>query len=194
MQPAKRRRRSPAASTARPSKLARENNLSAAEEQEIQAAFTLFAIPHQNSSHQKVTGPTDGVLPVADVRRVLIALSLTPTSAELQEYLSILDPDSEGFVEYEPFVAICALKMQSRMRTGEDHQREVDEAWDLFDKNHEERITLATLREVAERLGQEVTDEVLRDMLLEANGGAGVNRGVDKGEFESVMRRAGVWR
>jgi hypothetical protein len=39
-----------------------------------------------------------------------------------------------------------------------------------------------------------VTEEVLRDMILEANGGAGVGRGVRKGEFDGVMRRAGVWR
>jgi len=31
-------------------------------------------------------------------------------------------------------------------------------------------------------------------MILEANGGKGVGRGVEKGEFEGIMRRAGVWR
>lgn len=39
-----------------------------------------------------------------------------------------------------------------------------------------------------------VTEELLRDMILEANGGAGVGRGVRKDEFDGVMRRAGVWR
>ncbi len=70
-------------------------------------------------------------------------------------------------------------------------------------------ITLADLRRVAALLrldgsggggegggkGREVvTEEVLRDMILEANGGRGVGVGVGKGEFEGVMRRAGVWR
>lgn len=47
-----------------------------------------------------------------------------------------------------------------------------------------------------DRPGEEggVTEEVLRDMILEANGGAGVGAGVGKGEFDGVMRRAGVWR
>jgi len=31
-------------------------------------------------------------------------------------------------------------------------------------------------------------------MILEANGGGGVGKGVDKGEFEAVLRRAGVWK
>lgn len=40
----------------------------------------------------------------------------------------------------------------------------------------------------------EVSEEVLRDMILEANGGAGVQRGVKREEFEGVMKRAGMWR
>ncbi len=55
-------------------------------------------------------------------------------------------------------------------------------------------LTLPHLRRVAALLKQEATDELLRDMILEANGGAGVARGVRKDEFENVMRRAGVWR
>jgi len=39
-----------------------------------------------------------------------------------------------------------------------------------------------------------VTEELLRDMILEANGGAGVEEGVRKEEFDAVLRRAGVWR
>lgn len=35
---------------------------------------------------------------------------------------------------------------------------------------------------------------MLRDMVLEGNGGVGVERGVEKDEFDDVMRRAGVWR
>ncbi len=58
----------------------------------------------------------------------------------------------------------------------------------------EEKITLATLKRVAKALKEDVEDELLRDMILEANGGAGVGRGVEKDEFEAVMRRAGVWR
>jgi hypothetical protein len=43
-------------------------------------------------------------------------------------------------------------------------------------------------------LKEDVDEELLRDMILEANGGAGVGRGVEKDEFESVLRRAGIWK
>lgn len=59
-------------------------------------------------------------------------------------------------------------------------------------------ITVTHLKRVAALLkqGEEegVTEELLRDMILEANGGAGVGKGVRKDEFDEVMRRAGVWR
>jgi len=53
---------------------------------------------------------------------------------------------------------------------------------------------LATLKRVARMLKEDVDENVLRDMILEANGGAGVGKGVEKEEFEGVMRRANVWR
>jgi hypothetical protein len=43
-------------------------------------------------------------------------------------------------------------------------------------------------------LKEDVSDDLLRDMILEANGGAGVGEGVERDEFEGIMRRAGAWR
>lgn len=98
-------------------------------------------------------------------------------------------------------MAICALKMHARDRTGGAHEQEVDEAFSLFTNNGAgdaapavPAITMAHLRRVAATLKEEVGDDLLRDMILEANGGAGVGKGVNKDEFEGVMRRAGVWR
>jgi hypothetical protein len=50
------------------------------------------------------------------------------------------------------------------------------------------------LKRVAAALKEDVSDDLLKDMILEANGGAGVGKGVERGDFEEVMRRAGVWR
>lgn len=139
------------------------------------------------------------------------ALNLTPTKPELREFLSILDPDDEGHAPYEPFVAICALKLHARDDdTDETHAAEVDEAFRLFVGNNANApsntdndnddggagptLTLGHLKRVAMTLKQDVDDQLLKDMILEANGGAGVGRGVGRAEFEEVMRRAGVWK
>lgn len=57
------------------------------------------------------------------------------------------------------------------------------------------RITLADLKRIARELREDVDEKVLRMMIEEANGESGrgvVERGVGRGEFEGVMRRAGV--
>ncbi|KAE9370478.1 EF-hand superfamily Ca2+-modulated protein [Stipitochalara longipes BDJ] len=190
--PAKRRAGSPAASAPkqRQSKLAKENKITNEEETEIKEAFELFA---RKKSDKK--GEKEKVLPIADVRRAMIALDIPPSPSELHEFTSILDPDEEGFTEYEQFLAICALKFHSRERTSDSHAQEVDEAFRLFTSGGGEgKITLATLKRVAKALKEDVEEDLLRDMILEANGGAGVGKGVEKDEFEGVMRRAGVWR
>lgn len=130
------------------------------------------------------------------------ALDIPPKDKnELNEFLSILDPEDEGYADYPSFVAICALKLHARDAGGsETHVREVDDAFGLFTGTNQDGepqsgvITLAHLRRVAAVLKEEVDDDLLRDMILEANGGAGVGKGVRKGDFEKVMKRAGVWR
>jgi Ca2+-binding EF-hand superfamily protein len=122
------------------------------------------------------------------VRRALTALGAPASSpAELRELVDVLDPEAEGWVAYENFVAVAALKLAAR---GEEELRgEVERAWRLFVQPGEDRITFATLKRVARELREEVDESVLRDMMREAGGGGVV--GIK--EFEGVMRRAGVF-
>ena len=46
---------------------------------------------------------------------------------------------------------------------------------------------------MARELKEDVSDEMLRNMVLEANGGAGLSKGVGVEDFEVVMTRAGVF-
>ncbi|KAI0897988.1 EF-hand [Annulohypoxylon nitens] len=189
------KRKAAAASTSEPkerqSKLAKEHNISAREEREIKEAFALFSEPME--------GEKEGVIPTKDVKRAMVALGLPPSKPELKEFLEILDPDDEGYASYEPFLAICALKLHARVSSGPDAD-EVDEAFRLFTgaaaggESGEAKLTLAHLKRVAMTLRQDVDEALLRDMILEANGGAGVGKGVGRAEFEEVMRRAGAWK
>ena len=75
-------------------------------------------------------------------------------------------------------------------------QREVEDAFRLFTAmgGEDGKITLGCLKRVAKELKEDVPEQVMRDMLLEANGGSGIGRGVGIKDFEGVMRRAGVFR
>ncbi|KAK2481147.1 hypothetical protein H9L39_06786 [Fusarium oxysporum f. sp. albedinis] len=175
-----------AAPKARQSKLAMEHNVTAQEEGEIREAFSLFAEPMDGEKH--------GVLPIDDVKSALIALGVPPSShAELKEFISILDPENDGYATFEPFFAICALKFHTREHDSDAHRAEVEEAFRLFTNGQDGPITLAHLRRVAAVLKEDVDEELLKDMILEANGGVGVARGVGVEEFDGVMKSAGVW-
>ncbi|KAK3166813.1 hypothetical protein OEA41_009938 [Lepraria neglecta] len=182
------KRRAPAPTPApkekapRQSALAKEHNISAATESEIKEAFSLFA----NS---------DKELPSPSLRRALTALGVPPSSSsELQDLLDAADPEDTGSIEYKHFVAVAVLKLGNRSE--ESVQREVEDAFRLFTDmgGGDGKITMGCLKRVARELKEDVPEQVLRDMLLEANGGSGVGRGVGIKDFEGVMRRAGVFR
>ncbi|EEU44673.1 uncharacterized protein NECHADRAFT_84686 [Fusarium vanettenii 77-13-4] len=176
-----------AAPKPRQSKLAKEHNVTPQEEGEIREAFSLFAEPMDGEKH--------GVLPIDDVKSALIALGVPASSPEeLKEFISILDPESDGYATFEPFFAICALKFHTREHNSDAHREEVEEAFRLFTNGQDGPITLAHLRRVAAVLKEDVDEELLKDMILEANGGVGVARGVGVDEFDGVMKSAGVWR
>ncbi len=121
------------------------------------------------------------------------AQGIPPRNAqELSSFIEILDPDSTGYATYADFVAICALKINAR--SDDSKAEEVSTAYRLFTKGTEGPISIAHLHRVARELKEDVSDDMLRNMILEANGGAGLTKGVALEDFESVMIRAGVFQ
>ncbi|CDM31049.1 hypothetical protein DTO013E5_313 [Penicillium roqueforti] len=172
----------------RASKLAKENNITGEEENEIKEVFHLFSDKNADFPDEK-----EGVIPREDVRKALVALGLPPTdSTELAEILSALDPTLTGYVPYSPFVSIAAAKLRSR--DDDAMAAEVDDAYQLFTRGTNGPITLSHLRRIARELKEDsVGDDILKDMILEGNGGAGLSAGVTLEQFHDVMTRAGVF-
>lgn len=187
------KRKQPAASTSaakptqkRRSKLAKENDITADEEAEIQDAFELFAARNKGQETK------ESVIAAKDVRRCLIALNIPPTDpAEMQEILDTVDAEGTGWVSYEHFVAVAALKLHAKHEDPDAMNQEVVAAYKLFTKGQEREINLNDLRRVAKDLREDVPENVLKDMIREATGG-GLG-GVSMEDFEGVMRRAGVF-
>ncbi|THW92517.1 EF-hand [Aureobasidium pullulans] len=154
----------------RASKLAKENDITADQENEILEAFALFAV----TDNPDYSDEKEGVLRTEDVRRCLIALNTPPTSsAELSEILEAVDPEESGFVTYAYFIAVAALKLHAKHNDPEQQNEEVDAAFTLFTRGEGDFITLAHLRRVARELREDVPDKMLRDMIKEATSGGG---------------------
>ena len=115
----------------------------------------------------------------------------------MEEFIETLDPESEGYVTYPHLLALCAIQLKSK--TDETKAEEVETAFNLFHTGpgaggRENVIRLQDLRAVAKVLKEDVSDEVLKAMMLEANGGKSVGAGVGIDEFQSIMTRAGVFQ
>ncbi|KAL4868049.1 hypothetical protein BDV12DRAFT_107692 [Aspergillus spectabilis] len=190
MPPKKRSAPSASSSTpkkARQSKLAKENEISGEEENEIREVFHIFSEPNEDFPNEK-----EGVIAREDVRKALVALGLSPSSSkELQSILSAIDPTVTGYVPYAPFLSVAAAKLRSRSE--EAMSAEVDSAFQLFTRGKDGPITLGHLRRIARELKEDVGDALLRDMILEANGGSSVDSGVSLEQFHEIMLRAGVF-
>jgi Ca2+-binding EF-hand superfamily protein len=169
-------------------KLAQENDISAEDEREIREAWQLF-------SQEGIDGYEDekGVIRTSDVRKCMTAQGIAPSSAkELAEYIEILDPESEGYVTYANFVAVCALKINQRGDGATEE--EVEKAYRMFTRGTDGPINIHHLRRIAKDLKEDVSDDLLKHMILEANGRTGVNKGVGMEDFRGVMTRAGVFQ
>ncbi|KAL8889095.1 MAG: hypothetical protein Q9192_006073, partial [Flavoplaca navasiana] len=147
-------------------------------------------------------------LPSTSLSPALKALGLKSRKRSIQDLLDAADPDDSGSIPYETFVAVAALKLNAQSSNDDNEEEkaaEIEEAFQLFlgegkkggrktgeGDEGEGVITMQTLKRVAKVLKEDVDEKVLRDMILEANGGAGVRKGVGRREFGEVMRRAGV--
>jgi Ca2+-binding EF-hand superfamily protein len=126
----------------------------------------------------------------------------------MSSILSTIDPLNTGYVEFVPFLSYAAIAIHSKEQgsdedddddddfQGESNAEEVSAAYKLFTHGAAGPITLGHLRRVAKELREDVPDDVLKDMILEANGGVKKEGrdvgGVSLEDFESVMKRAGL--
>jgi Ca2+-binding EF-hand superfamily protein len=125
------------------------------------------------------------------------ALGLDVPRSQIAEIATTLDPGDSGYVTYSAFVAYAALHLYHAERDAAQDFEEVEEAYNLFTLRGAGPITVAHLRRVAKELKMEVSEDVLKDMIVEANGEPrreGWRKGVDIEDFEEVLRRAGVFQ
>lgn len=134
----------------------------------------------------------------------MAALGCAPnTKRETRDLLDAVDPESVGEISYEDFVAVAALQLLAR--NDADLEEEVETAFQLFMEAGEEtgkedkrleRITVNGLRRVAKALGEKINEDVIRDMVMEANGMGpeGIGKGVGREDFGGIMRRIGMLR
>ena len=131
-----------------------------------------------------------------DLKVALRALGLEPPKEEIKRLLSIIhgngneqkdkekDKDNQGSIDFNEFVEIMSIKM-SETCTAE----EINVAYKLFCNKETDKITLESLKNIADKLCEVVSEEELKEMLIEANQGVkNFNVGVE--DFQFILTKA----
>ncbi|KAG8011447.1 Radial spoke head protein 3-like protein [Nibea albiflora] len=107
---------------------------------------------------------TTGEIDVWAIKVVIKALGYEPSKEEIKRILATVDKDGTGRIDFEGFLTVFAIKMAER-----DSDDEIMKSFQLFDDNCTGVIVFDDLRRAAEELGENLTDEEIQEMIVEAD-------------------------
>jgi len=141
---------------------------------EVKEAFDLF--------------DTDGsgVIEAKELKVALRALGFEPQKDEIKRLINEVDRsggkerDVTGTIDFKEFLEIMTLKMSEK-----DNKEEIQKAFELFDMDGTGSITFESLRQIANELGENISDDELREMIFEA---CKSHEGpVSRDQFENIL-------
>ncbi|KAK4535281.1 hypothetical protein CDCA_CDCA04G1306 [Cyanidium caldarium] len=143
-------------------------SLSAEETAEFEEAFKLF------------DRDGDGKITVKELGTIMRSLGQTPTERQLQDMVAEVDADRSGTIDFSEF-----LSLMSRQLKDADAEEEVREAFAMFDKNNDGKISAEELQLVMAKLGEQLSPEEVQEMIREADlDGDG---SIDYAEFAKLL-------
>ena len=107
----------------------------------------------------------NGLIKTYELAFVLRSLGQNHTEAELQEIISEIDIDDNGSIDFPEFLTMMARKMKEN----NNHKDEIHEIFKVFDKEGNGFISVAELSHVMTSLGEELTEEEVKEMIKEAD-------------------------
>lgn len=135
---------------------------------EIRESFNMF---DQNG---------DGTISIEELKEVMTNLGQSVSDENIQEMLEDVDTDAEGNLDFESFRKIMTQKMATT-----DINKEMQEAFNFFDQDGDGTITAEELRLCMQKLGEELTEDEIKEMLKEAD--ADGNGEIEYAEFVKLI-------
>ncbi|TMW51012.1 hypothetical protein DOY81_003882, partial [Sarcophaga bullata] len=114
----------------------------------------------------------DGCITKEELGTVMRSLGQFARVEELQEMLQEIDVDGDGNVSFEEFVDILsnmAYEDKSGLSSADQEERELRDAFRVFDKHNRGYITASDLRAVLQCLGEDLDEEEIEDMIKEVD-------------------------
>jgi centrin-1 len=141
---------------------------------EVKEAFDLF--------------DTDGsgVIEAKELKVALRALGFEPQKDEIKRLINEVggpgERDATGTIDFKEFLEIMTLKMSEK-----DNSEEIEKAFKLFDIDNTSFISYENLKQIAEELKENISEDELREMIFEACKNR--NGVVNKQQFEDILNR-----
>ena len=149
-------------------------DLTEEQKQEIREAFDQF--------------DTDGSggIDAKELKVAMRALGFDIPRDEIKRMITAVAGSNVPAIDFQQFMEMMGQKILER-----DPMEEIYKAFDLFDKDHNGKISLADLKASTIELGENLTDDELREMIREAD--MDKDTEVGKEEFVEVMKKSGLF-
>merc|ERR1712228_759219 len=127
-----------------------------------------------------------GTIEAKELKVALRALGFEPKKEELKKLVSDLDKSTsssgQGMLDFNEFLEIMTAKMSEK-----DSKEQIQKAFQLF-KGPSGKISFEDLKGVAKELGENMSDEELKEMIREAD--KDEDNEVSEEEFMRIIRKS----
>ncbi|CAH1728207.1 unnamed protein product [Chironomus riparius] len=108
---------------------------------------------------------SNGSISTSELGDVMRTLGQNPTEAELQYMINEVDADGSGSIDFDEFLKM----MGGIVKSPEDEEREMWDAFQVFDKNGDGFVSIDELKFVLTNLGERLTDQEMNEILKDAD-------------------------
>ncbi|KAG8919349.1 calmodulin-like 3, partial [Tulasnella sp. 417] len=120
--------------------------------EEIKKAFSLF------------DKDGNGSISIGELGNAMRSLGRNPTDVELQEMIDHADIDGTGTIDLEEFLMMAVTQMKDN-----EPEEVIRQTFKAFDKDGDDSINAAELRQIMAAIGQQLSDTEVNEMMRAAD-------------------------
>jgi len=128
----------------------------------------------------------DGTLSLVELQEVFTNLNFKFSEGELKKMVSTIDKNRDGQIDLDEFMVMMRRKVgNSSSKYTLTYEDELKEAFDVFDKDGNGKITAQELADTMKALGENLTQEDIEFMMSEVD--QNNDKEIDFEEFKKMM-------